>query len=465
MPIAAPWLCADHWALWGGAEELLRSLAFAVQTNADARGRRGEDDVAEIPLYEVHDGVAAVGINGVMVRRAPDWAIAGGYATSTDRARAALATAARDPNVRAIMLSIGSPGGSVSGTQELANMVKAVRAVKPVRAHASDLAASAAYWVGSQAETFSAGETAVVGSIGVITSLYDFSRALADHGVRVEVVRSAPAKGGPQFGEAIGPDEIARTKALIDDLAAVFTREVQSGRGARLGADQNISTGDVWLGPKALAAGLIDSISDEGSAFAAFSRSTQRGPIMSFFGKLFSKATPADLAEAKAAIAAAEKESAAGDEQSKIAELERQLAEAREAREAAELANAKFARETIAREEFSALAGSPAELAADLAAIDQLPADARARVVRRLKAANAQAAESATVLRQERGGLGGDAPSGAVDLAKSMTTTVVAAAKTGSSPVQALLASVDRAAYFESRKPFLTAKQREVYGV
>ena len=112
------------------------------------------------------NGTALVQMSGVLAKKANMMTdISGG--TSMQVLAADLEAAAADPTVKAIVLAIDSPGGTVDGTQALAATVARIAADKPVVAWADGVMASAAYWIGSAAsEVVVSGETTQVGSIG-----------------------------------------------------------------------------------------------------------------------------------------------------------------------------------------------------------------------------------------------------------------------------------------------------------
>lgn len=453
------WLAADRWLV---LESASKPIFDAICARAEALDRSGplsrqatNPGDAPRPLYGAFSGVALIGIQGLMVRDIPAWASwveEDGLATSMTRARQAVLQAAADPAVKGIMLLIRSPGGSVDGTQELAHAVKAAVAVKPVRAHALGLAASAAYWVGSQAAEFTAGpETALVGSIGVITSFYDWSQALANEGIKAEVVRSGPAKGGVQFGEPVTDEARARIQTIIDDTAAIFAAEVAAGRGARIAADRmpEIRTGDVWIAGKAKGLGLIDQVTSDAEALHALvSATAPKGPIMSIWSKLFPSLSKAEIEEAKAALDAAAGHADVTPE--KLAAEKAEL-QAKQLAIESERARERYLAEAQSST-FATLAGTAGEIAADLEAIDQLPTGARERARQRLAAAAAQVS-AASALTRELGAIGAQ-PTGAVAVQDSIRVAALEARAKGMSAKDAALAAIaaNKSAYREARK-------------
>ncbi|MCC7085880.1 MAG: hypothetical protein IT427_12835, partial [Pirellulales bacterium] len=147
VPYFAQWL-----GVWAMEESHLSGLASAVRSLdiqahvSDAAQRITAKDIPGASM-EVSDGIATISLNGTLMKHAASL----GMGTSTALARRLVRQAANDPQVRGIMLHIDSPGGTVAGTKELADEVATATQRKPVRAHISDLGASAAYWIASQA--------------------------------------------------------------------------------------------------------------------------------------------------------------------------------------------------------------------------------------------------------------------------------------------------------------------------
>ncbi len=135
-----------------------------------------------------------------------------------------------DPSIGAIVLDVDSPGGTVAGTVETAAAVRAAAAVKPVVAVANTLAASAAYWIASQARELVVVPSGDVGSIGVMTAHVDASRLYERLGIAVTVVKSDRYKGeGLDFGP-LDDDARAHLQSRVDAMHAAFVSAVAEGR-------------------------------------------------------------------------------------------------------------------------------------------------------------------------------------------------------------------------------------------
>lgn len=178
-----------------------------------------------------------------------------------DAFRAAIAQAAADPNIAAIVIDVDSPGGTVAGTLETANAVRAAAQAKPVIAVADTLAASAAYWIASQASEFVVTPSGEVGSIGVLAVHLDFSAMLEQDGVKATIVRSRPGKADLNPLEPLTDEAREALKASVMEADDTFIKAVAQGRGVTPAVVRESFGQGRTLGAKAaLAAGMVDRI-------------------------------------------------------------------------------------------------------------------------------------------------------------------------------------------------------------
>ena len=152
------------------------------------------------------------------------------YGPGLDRFEAALAQALANPDVGAIVLDVDSPGGTYAGTPEAANAVRLAAAAKPVTAVVDSLAASAAYWIASQAGQIVVTPSADVGSIGVLAVHHDFSAALEADGIKTTIVRSTPYKAEGNPFEPLSAEALGAWQADVDRAHGEFIRTVAEGR-------------------------------------------------------------------------------------------------------------------------------------------------------------------------------------------------------------------------------------------
>ncbi|RWC91657.1 MAG: S49 family peptidase [Mesorhizobium sp.] len=199
-------------------------------------------------------------------------------ATSYEMLRRDLQVALDDRSIEAIMLRVDSPGGEVSGCDELAAAIFDARAKKPIWAFISGQGASGGYWLASAAEKIVVSDSAMVGSIGVVLGITDRKKADERSGVsRMEFVSSQSPDKRPDHGTDEGK---AKIQKLVDDLGAVFVNAVAKHRGVTAkDVMKNFGAGGVEVGANAVARGMADEV---GQFEAALTRLSQRGKNRAF---------------------------------------------------------------------------------------------------------------------------------------------------------------------------------------
>lgn len=164
------------------------------------------------------------------------------------------------PKVEGIMLRIDSPGGEAAGTAELGEAIAAAEKRKPTHAFVDDLAASAGYWLASQAGRITVNRTGEVGSIGVYGVVHDSEEAYRKEGVKVHVISSGPEKGQGVPGTAIPKSYLDRRAERVHELHEHFVEAVAGGRGLSVEAVHELATGRCYSAERALEAGLVDAV-------------------------------------------------------------------------------------------------------------------------------------------------------------------------------------------------------------
>jgi signal peptide peptidase SppA len=208
--------------------------------------------------YQVaRGGVALIDLAGTMMKQESSL----GSSRGTVAVRRAMRSAAADDDVHSILLRIDSPGGTVSGTADLAADVAAAAGKKPVYAFCEDMACSAAYWVASQCDKVWANATALVGSIGTYGVIEDSSEAAKQQGVKVHVIRAGAYKGAGVDGTQVTDEQLAVMQARIDQTNEHFVRGVAKGRKMTLAATRDVADGRAYLAAEAEKKGLIDGVS------------------------------------------------------------------------------------------------------------------------------------------------------------------------------------------------------------
>jgi signal peptide peptidase SppA len=225
--------------------------------------RMGKKLDNEREQYAVENGTAVIPVHGVIAKRANLFMeISGG--TSTQLLAKDFQAALDDPDVHSIVLAIDSPGGTVDGTQEIADMVRDSRGKKPIVAHADGMMASAAYWIGSGADRiYIAGDTTAVGSIGVVARHVDYSEADKARGVKVTEITAGKYKRIASEHEPLSQDGRAYLQSHVDHLYSAFFDSAAKNRGWAATPESALAKADgkIFLGKQAVNAGLVDGVS------------------------------------------------------------------------------------------------------------------------------------------------------------------------------------------------------------
>ncbi|WP_293913727.1 S49 family peptidase [Deinococcus sp.] len=252
-------LSSEAWAILPSAmSELQHALMSEGGASLEALRIDASMSQAQTPSG---GSVAVISLNGTIVNRAPGWLASWLDISSPQVLARLLRSAADNPAVSAIILAIDSPGGTVGGTVEAAAAVAYAAGRKRTIALAADATCSGAYWLASQATEIVCTPTAMLGSIGVITTHTDYSGMLAQLGIKETYIRSAPHKALGQISEPMTGDALADTQARVDALHVQFVKAVAVGRKkpeATVRTDW--ATGQVWVGPDAVRAGLADRL-------------------------------------------------------------------------------------------------------------------------------------------------------------------------------------------------------------
>ncbi len=248
------------WAMEPLALQQLLGLMQARMKSGLAFGPVNEGARAGLPIRDAGGGTAVISLNGPMTKGESFFTFFG-FGTSTDALRAAFHQALVDSDIRNILFKITSPGGSVESIADLADVVAEVNAAKPVVAQVEGQAASAAFFVGSQAGKIFSGRGDMVGSIGVKTMLFDFSAAFEKEGIKAIPIDTGAFKSLGAMGIPVTAEQIEHIQLLVDQNFDMFIEAVVRGRQ---NMDEKqvraVSDGRMFMAADALKLGLIDGI-------------------------------------------------------------------------------------------------------------------------------------------------------------------------------------------------------------
>ena len=183
---------------------------------------------ARVPQKAPALAAGQIGVFGVL-GQSDSWAD-----TDYSAVRATVRRALADPSVKTIDLVVDSPGGSVLGLPETADVIHKANRIKPVRAFVTGIAASAAYWLASQASTITLTPSGEVGSVGVLDLHADITKALDTSGVKITAVTAGEHKVERAPFTPLSDDAKAHMQEGVNAWYGDFLSAIRRGRGVRV---------------------------------------------------------------------------------------------------------------------------------------------------------------------------------------------------------------------------------------
>jgi protease IV len=232
---------------------IVLSLVYYVAFVMTSMGYRMMPSSEIVGVVKIHGEISSMGL------------------ASAEKVIPALRRAFVAPNVKAVALSIDSPGGAPVEAERIFNAIEQFKKShpKPVYAFINNLGASAGYMIAIHADQIYAANYSLVGSIGAVISGWDFHKAMEKLNVGQRVYASGALKSLMNPYAAMTPEAEAKASSLVHAMGQRFKQDVIAARGARLTTKADIATGEVWNGAEAKAMGLIDEIGTMDDVIAA----------------------------------------------------------------------------------------------------------------------------------------------------------------------------------------------------
>jgi protease-4 len=196
----------------------------------------------------------------------------------TDRQRTEALERLSKSGAKAVIVHINSPGGTTSGSEELYDSLMRLRESKPTVIVIDGLAASGGYIAALGGDHIIAGETALVGSIGVLFQYPNVSDLLKMIGVQVETIKSSPLKAAPSGFEPTSPEARKAVEDIVMDSYAWFKNLVQKRRSLDDDMLAKVSDGRVFTGRQGLTLKLVDQLGSERTAVAWLAKEKKIDP-------------------------------------------------------------------------------------------------------------------------------------------------------------------------------------------
>lgn len=207
----------------------------------------GRPEIAVVPIY------------GILAKNASFMEEVCHGITDINAIAHALAQAAAAKDVRKIVLDLATPGGQVTGTPEVASLIRSITKMrgKTVYAFTDERCASAGYWLGSQADEFYATPSATVGSIGTYIAWLDETVRMQLDGVRLEFFGAGKHKGMGLPGKALTQEDRGLLQSRVDEINGWFLSGVTA---ARPKVSSDTMQGQTFTGPGAEERNLVDGL-------------------------------------------------------------------------------------------------------------------------------------------------------------------------------------------------------------
>ncbi|KPH80912.1 MULTISPECIES: signal peptide peptidase SppA [Bosea] len=187
---------------------------------------------------------------------------------SGDRRTLELIKSLEDSRAAAVLLTIDSPGGTVSGSEALYDALRRLAAKKPMVSVVNGLAASGGYIAAIGSDRIIARQSSLVGSIGVLFQIPNVGQLLNTVGVKLEEIKSSPLKAAPNGYEPTSPEARAALQRVVDDNYDWFKRLVRERRKLGDAEVATVSDGRVHTGRQAVGLKLVDELGGEPEAIA-----------------------------------------------------------------------------------------------------------------------------------------------------------------------------------------------------
>lgn len=240
------------------------SLAeYSALVPGDSLAARRRDDAA--PKPGGHEKIAVVYAEGPIVDgNGNEQGVVWG-----DKVARQIRELRNDESVKALVLRVNSPGGSVNASEAIQRELVRFHADRPVIVSMGSVAASGGYWIATSADRIFAEPTTITGSIGVFGILFNVQGLATERlGLTFDAVKTARFADADTIARPKTPEELAVVQKGVDWVYAQFLAKVSAARGLDVSAVQAIAEGRVWSGTEAKKIGLVDELGGLDAAIA-----------------------------------------------------------------------------------------------------------------------------------------------------------------------------------------------------
>ncbi len=241
---------------------------FAFTVGMSVLGSQGTQQA--VPTLPVHvsgplvgPAIAIIDVNGTIVGGSSG-ALGATEVAAAEDIIALINAANSDPDVKAILLKVNSPGGSVVASDEIYHALTGIH--KPIVVYMGEVAASGGYYISMAADHIVANPNTLTGSIGVISTFPNVEGLLEKVGVEFNVITGGEAKDFGSMYRDMTEEELLYWQTLTNEIHTSFIEIVAEGRGMTEGEVREIADGRVYTGRRALELGLLDELGHQSNA-------------------------------------------------------------------------------------------------------------------------------------------------------------------------------------------------------
>ncbi len=234
------------------SDEKLRLISVDNYVMSKHEGKTGNIDTK--------NSIAIIYASGTIVTQSVDNLLSNERKIVASKYVNYLKEAREDKKVKAIILRIDSPGGSVIASDDIWNEIVKTRKVKPVYASMSDVAASGGYYIAMACDTIVAQPLTITGSIGVISMIPSFSGLLGKLDITLDTMSTGPSAQDLNLMYPISEKQRQKMAAMMSLTYKRFVQKVADSRKKSYDEARSLAKGRVWTGEDALNHGLVDLI-------------------------------------------------------------------------------------------------------------------------------------------------------------------------------------------------------------
>lgn len=268
---------AKYWAI---EPDILKSLCRLEEIKS--LSFQSERRLSNTRSVMIRDGTAVIPLHGPITARSDLFTFFLGGTSLSDLAKD-FQTALDDDQVKAILFDVDSPGGVALGPSEMADAIFKARGKKPIWSYVGRNCSSAAYWIASATEKIIANPSALLGSIGVVTTIPVQEQPDSEGYKNIEIVSSNAKQKRPDPRTEEGMSEIKRE---LNDLESQFIEAIAKYRNVSVNAVKNdFGQGGVLIGKNAVASGMADSLGSYEEVIAELNQKISTNKQINFMSK------------------------------------------------------------------------------------------------------------------------------------------------------------------------------------